>query len=162
MWNSGLDESQAGIKISERNNNLKYADDFTLMTESEEKLKSLLMRVKEESEKTDLKFNIKNTKIMTSSPIISWQIDGGNIEAVTDFIFLGSKITVDGDCNHEIKQYLLLGRKAKAKLDSILKSRDTSLLIKVHIVKAMFFSGVMYRCESWTIKKAEWWRINAF
>ena len=162
MWNSGLDESQAGIKISERNNNLKYADDFTLMTESEEKLNSLLMRVKEESEKTDLKFNIKNTKIMTSSPIISWQIEGGNIEVVTDFIFLGSKITVDGDWNHEIKKYLLLGRKAKAKLDSILKSRDTSLLIKVYIVKAMFFSGVMYGCESWTIKKAEWWRINAF
>ena len=156
MLNAGLGESQAGIKISERKNNLKYADDTTLMAESEGKLKSLLMRVKDESEKTDLKFNSENTKIMASGPIISWQIEGENVEAVTDFIFLGSKITVNSDCNHEIKKYLFLGRKAKAKLDSILKSRDTSLLIKVDIAKAIFFSGVMYgeldHKEGWVVR----------
>ena len=148
-----LEEAQAGIKIAGRNiNNLRYADDTTLMAESEEELKSLLMKVKEESEKVCLKFNTQKTKIMTSGPITSWEIDG---ETVSDFIFLGSKITADGDCSHEIKTLLLLGRKAMTNLDSILKSRDITLLTKVHLVKAMFFPVVMYGCESWTVKKAE-------
>ena len=151
-----LDESQAGIKIAGRNiNNLRYADDTTLMAESEEELKSLLIKVKEESEKVGLKLNIQKTKIMVSSPIIPWQIDEETMETVTDFIFLGSKITADGDCSHEIKRRLLLGRKAMTNLDSILKSRDIILTTKVHLVKAMIFPGVMYGCESWTIKKAE-------
>ena len=156
MWNAGLDEAQAGIKIAGRlNNNLKYADDTTLMAESEEGLKSLLMKVKEESKKVSLKFNIQKTKIMASSPITSWQIDGETVETVTDFIFLGSKITADGDCSHEIQRRLLLGRKAMTNLDRILKSRDITLPTKVHLVKAMVFSVVMYGCESQTIKKAE-------
>ena len=160
MRNSGLEEAQAGIKTAGRNiNNLRYADDTTLMAESEEELKSLLMNVKEESEKVGLKLNIKKTKIMASGPITSWQIDG---ETVTDFIFLGSKITADGDCSHEIKRHLLLGRKVMTNLDSILKSRDISLPTKVCLVKAMVFPVVMYGCESWTIKKAECRRIDAF
>ena len=153
MRNVRLDESQAGIKIAGRNiNNLRYADDTTLMAESKE-LKSLLMKVKEESQKVGLKLNIQKAKIMASGPITSWQIDG---ETVTDF-FLGggSKITADGDCSHEIKRHLLLGRKAMTKLYSILKSRDITFLTKVHIIKAIVFSVVMYRCESWTIKKVE-------
>ena len=163
MWNSRLDEAQAGIKIAGRNiNNLRYTDDTTFMAESEEKLKSLLMKVKEESEKADLKLNIQKTKIMASGPITSWQIDGETIETVTDFIFLGSKITADGDCSHEIKRPLLLGRKVMTNLDSILKSREITLPTKVHLVKAMVFSVVIYGCESWTIKKAECWRIDAF
>ena len=154
MRNAGLDEAQAGIKISRRNiSNLRYADDTTLMVESEE-LKSLLMKVKEESEKVGLKLNIQKTKIMASGPIISWQIDGETMETVRDFIFLGSNITADGDCSHEIKRRLLLGRKVMTSLDSILKSRDITLPIKVHLVKAMVFPVVMYGCESWTIKKA--------
>ena len=153
MRNAGLDEAQAGIKIARRNtNNLRYADDTTLMAESEEELKSLLMRVKEESEKVGLKLNIEKTKIMASDPITSLQIDG---ETVTDFILGGSKITVDGDCSHEIKRHLLLGRKVITNLDSILKSRDITLLTKICLVKAMVFPGVMYGCENWTIKKAE-------
>ena len=153
MRNAGLEEAQAGIKIARRNiNNLRYADDTTLMAESEEELKSLLMEVKEESEKVGLMFNIQKTKIMASSPVTSWQIDG---ETVADFIFLGSKITVDYDCSHEIKRRLLLGRKVMSNLDSILKSRDITLSTKVHLVKAMVFPVVMYECESWTIKKAE-------
>ena len=156
MGNARLDESQAGIKTAERNiNNLRYADDTTLMAESEEELKSLLMRMKEESEKAGLKFNIQKTKIMAFGPNTSWQIDGEKVETVPDFIFLGSKITADGDCSHEIKRYLLLGRKAMTNLDSILKSRDITLPTKVCIVKAMVFPVVMYRYESWTIKKAE-------
>ena len=156
MGNARLDESQAGIKTAERNiNNLRYADDTTLMAESEEELKSLLMRMKEESEKAGLKFNIQKTKIMAFGPNTSWQIDGEKVETVPDFIFLGSKITADGDCSHEIKRYLLLGRKAMTNLDSILKSRDITLPTKVCIVKAMVFPVVMYRCESWTIRKAE-------
>ena len=155
MQNAGLDEAQAGIKVAGRNiNNLRYTDDTTLMAESEE-LKSLLLKVKEESEKVDLKFNIQKTKIMASGPITSWQIDGETMETVSDFIFLGSKITADGDCSHEIKRRLLLGRKAMTNLDSILKSRDITLSTKVHLVKAMVFPVVMYGCESWTIKKAE-------
>ena len=151
MRNAGLEEAQAGIKIAGRNiNNLRYADDTTLMAESEEELKSLLMKVKEESEKGGLKLNIQKTKIMASGPITSWQIDGEAVETVTKFIFLGSKITADGDCSHEIKRPLLLGRKAKTNLDSILKSKDITLLTKVHLVKAMVFPVVMYRCESWT------------
>ena len=146
----------------EKYNNLRYADDTTLMTESEEKLKSLLMKVKEESEKVGLKLSIQKTKIMASGPITSWQIDGDTVETVTDFIFLGSKITADGDCSHEIKRCLPLGRKAMTYLDSILKSRDITLPTKVHLVKAMVFPVVMYRCESWTIKKAEDRRIDAF
>ena len=159
MRNSGLDEVQAGIKIARRNiNNLRYADDTTLMAESEEKLKSLLMKVKE-SEKVDLKFNIQKTKIIASGPITSSQIDG---ETVADFVLGGSKITGDGDCSHEIKRCLLLGRKAMTNLDSLLKSRDITLPTKVHLGKAMAFPVVMYGCESWTIKKAEHQRIDAF
>ena len=147
----GLDEAQAGIKIAGRNiSNLRYADDTTFMAESEEELKSLLMKVKEESEKVGLKLNIHKTKIMASGPITSWQIDG---ETVSDFIFGGSKITAKGDCSHEIKRCLLLGRKVMTKLDSILKSRDITLPTKVCLVKAMVFPVVVYRCESWTIKR---------
>ena len=155
MRNTGLEEAQAGIKIAGRNiNNLRYADDTTLMTESEE-LKSLLMKVKEESEKLGLKLNIQKTKIMASGPITSWQIDGETMETARDFIFLGSKITADGDCSHEIKRRLLLGRKVMTNLDNIFKSRDIILPTKVHLVKAMVFPVVMYGCESLTIKKAE-------
>ena len=156
MRNAGLDEAQAGIKIAGRNiNNLRYADDTTLMAESKEELKSLLMKVKEESEKFGLKINIQKTKIMASYLITSWQIDGEIIETVKDFIFWGSEITTDGDCSHEIKRRLLLGRKAMTYLDSILKSRDITLPTNVHLVKSMVLSVVMYGCESWTIKKAE-------
>ena len=165
MRNAGLDEAQAGIKITRRNiNNFRYADDTTLMAESEEELKSLLMKVKEESEKVVLKLNIQKTKIMASGPITSWQIDGETVETVRDFIFGGSglKITTDGDRSHEIKRRLLLGRKVMTNLDSILKSRDITLPTKVHLVKAKVFPVVMYGCESWTIKKAEHRRINAF
>ena len=161
MRNTGLDEAQAGIKTVRRNiNNLRYANDTTLMADSEE-LKSLLMKMKEESEKVGLKLNIQKSKMMASSPIISWQIGGETIETVTDFILGGSRITADGDCSHEIKRRLLLGRKAITNLDSILKSRDITLPRKVHLVKAMVFPVVMYGCESWTIKKAER-RIDAF
>ena len=163
MRNARLDEAQAGIKIAGRNiNNLRYADDTTLMTECEQELKSLLMKMKEESEKSGLKLNIQKTKIMASSPITSWQIDGKTMETVTDFIFLGSKITADGDCSHEIKRHLLLGRKVMTNLDSILKSRDITLPTKVHLVKAMVFPVFMYGCEGWTVKKAECLRIDAF
>ena len=163
MRNAGLKEAQAGIKIARRNiNNLKYADDTTLMAESEEELKSLLMKVKEEGEKVGLKLNIQKTKIMASSPITSWQIDGETLETVADFIFLGSKIIADGDCSHEIKRRLLLGRKVMTNLDSILKSRDITLPTKVRLVKAMVFPVIMYGCDNWTIKKAECWRIDAF
>ena len=163
MRNSGLEETQAGIKIARRNiNNLRYADDTTLMTESEEELKSLLMKVKEESEKVGLKLNIQKTKIMASSPITSWQIDGDTMETVSDFIFLGSKITADGDHSHEIKRHLLLERKVMSNLGSKSKSRDITLLTKGHIVKAMVFPVVTYGCESWTIKKSEHLRIDAF
>ena len=156
MRNAGLDEAQAGTKIAGRNiNNLRYADDTTLMAESEEELKSFMMRVNEESEKSGLKLNMKKTKIMASSSITSWQIDGETVETVADFIFLGSKITADCDCSHEIKRRLLLGRKVMTNLDSILKSRDITLSTKVHPVKAMVFPVVMYGCESWTIKKDE-------
>ena len=156
MRNARLDEAQAGIKIARRNiNNLRHADDTTLMAESEEELKSLLMKVKVESEKTGLKLNIQKTKIMASDPITSWQIDVETMQTVTDFIFLGSKITEDGDCSHEIKRCLLLGRKAMTTLDSVLKSRDITLPAKVHLDKAMAFPVVMYGFESWTIKKAE-------
>ena len=155
MRNAGLDESQAGIKMSGRNsNNLRYADDTTLMAESKE-LKSLLMKVKEESKKGGLKLNIQKTKFMASGPITSWQIDGETMETVTDFIFGGSKITADGDCSHEIKRRLHLERKVRTNLDSILKSRDITLPTKVCLVKAMVFPVVIYGCESWTIKKAE-------
>ena len=155
MRNTGLEETQAGIKIAGRNiNNLRYADDTTLMAESEE-FKSLLIKVKEESEKVGLKLNIQKTKIMASSPITAWQIDGETVEIVADVILGGSKITADGDCSHEIKRRLLLGRKVMTNLDSILKSRDITLSTKVHLVKAMAFPLVMYGCESWTIKKAE-------
>ena len=156
MQNARLDETQAGIKIARRNiNNLRYADDTTLMAESEEELKSLLMKVKEVSEKVGLKLNIQKNKIMASSPITSWQIDGETMETVTDLIFLGSKITADGDCNHEIKRHLLLGRKAMTNLDSILKSRDITVPTKFCLVKAMVFPVVIYGCESWTKKKTE-------
>ena len=155
MRNAGLEEAQAEIKIAGRNiNNLRYADDTTLMAESEE-LKSLLVKVKEESEKVGLKLNIQETKIMASDPITSWQIDGKTVETVADFIFLGSKITADDDCSHEIKRSLLLGRKLMTNLDNILKSRDITLPTKVHLVKAIVFPIVMYGCESWTRKKAE-------
>ena len=150
-----MDEAQAGIKIAGRNNNHRYADDMTLMAESEEELKSLLMQVKEESEKVGLKLNIQKTKITASGPTTSWQLDGETMETVTDFIFLGSKITADGDCSHEIKRRLLLGGKVTTNLDSILKSRDITLPTEAHFVKAMVFPVVMYGCESWTIKKAE-------
>ena len=163
MRNAGLEEAQAGIKIAGRNiNNLRYADDTTLMAESEEELKSLLMKVKEESEKVGLKLHIQKTKIMTSGPITSWQIDGETVETGSDFIWGGSKITADGDCSHEIKRHLLLGRKVMTNLDSILKSRDITLPTKVHLVKAMVFPVVMYGCESWTVKKAECRKIDAF
>ena len=155
MRNAGLEEAQAGIKIAGRNiNNLRYTDDTTLMAESEE-LKSLLMKVKEESEKAGLKLNIQKTKIVASGPTTSWQIDGETVETVADFIFLGSKITADVDCSHEIKRHLLLGRKVMTNLDSIFKSRDIPLLTKVRLVRAMVFPVVMYGCESWTVKKAE-------
>ena len=151
-----MDEVEAGIKSSRRNiNNFRYADDTTLMAESEKELKSLLMKVKEESEKVGLKFNIQKMKIMASSPITSWEIDGETVETVSDFIFRGSKISADGDCSHEIKRRLLLGRKVMTNLDSILKSRDITLPTKVRLVKAMIFPVVMYGCESWTVKKAE-------
>ena len=156
MRNSGLKEAQAGIKIARRNiNNLRYADDTTLMAESEEELKSLLTKVKEESEKVGSKLNIQKTKNMASGPITSWQIDGETVEVDTDFILGGSKITADGDCTHEAKRCLLLGRKAMINLESVLKNRDITFSTKVHLVKAMVFLVVMYECESWTIKKAE-------
>ena len=156
MRNARLDETQAGIKIAGRNiSNLRYADDTTHMAEREKELKRLLMKVEKESEKVGLKFNIQKTKIMASGPITSWQIDGETMKTSTDFIFLGSKITADGGCSHEIKRCLLLGRKVMTNLDSLLKSRDSSLSTKVHLVKAMVFPVVMYGCESWTIKKAE-------
>ena len=162
MRNAGLEETQAGIKIAGRNiNNLRYVDDTTLMAENEE-LKSLLMKVKEESEKVGLKLNIQKTNIMASGPITSWEIDGETLETVSDFILGGSKITADGDCSHEIKRRLLLGRKVTTNVDSILKSRDITLSTKVHLVKAMVFPVVMCRCESWTVKKAERRRIDAF
>ena len=154
MRNAGLEEAQARIKIARRNiNNLRYADDTTLMAESEEELKSLLMKVIEESEKVGLKLNIQKTKIMASGPITSWHIDGETVETVADFIFLGSKITADGDCSHEIKRRLLLGKKVMTNLDSIFKSRDITLPTKVRLVKALVFPVVMYGCESWTIRK---------
>ena len=164
MRNAGLEEAQAGIKIAGRNiDNLRYADDTTLMAESEEELKRLLMKVKEESEKVGLKLNIQKTKIMASGPITSWEIDGETVETVSNFTFLGSKITADGDCSHEIKRCLLLGRKLMTNLDSIFKTRDITLPTKVHLVKAMVFPVVMYGCESWTVKKAEHQRkIDAF
>ena len=163
MRNTGLEETQAGIKIAGRNiNNLRYADDTTLMAESEEQLKSLLMKVKVESEKIGLKLNIQKTKTMASSPITSWEMDGETVETVSNFIFWGSKITADGDYSHEIKTCLLLGRKHMTNLDSILKSKDITLPTKVHLVKAMVFPVVMYGCDSWTIKKAEHRRIDAF
>ena len=152
MRNTGLDETQAGIKIARRNiNHLRYADDTTLMAESEEELKSFLMKVKEESKKVGLKLNIQKMKIMASAPITSWEIDGETVETVSDFILGGSKITVDGDCSHEIKRCLLLGRKVMTNLDIIFKSRDITLPTKVHLVKAMVFPLVMYGCESWTV-----------
>ena len=163
MQNARLYEAQAEIKISGRNiNNLRYADDTTLMAESKEELKSLLMKVKEEKEKVGLKLNIQKTKIMASGPITSWQIDGETMETVTDFIFLGSKITANGDCSHEIKRRLLLGRKAMPSLDRVLKGRDITLTTKVCLVNAMVFPVVMYGCDSWTIKKAEHQTIDAF
>ena len=163
MRNAGLEEAQAGIKIASRNiNNLRYADNTTVMAGSEEGLKSLLKKVKEESEKVGLKLNIQKTKIMTYGPITSWEIDGETVETVSDFIFLAYKITADGDCSHEIKRHLLLGRKILTNVDSIFKSRDITLPTKVHLVKAMVFPVVMYGCESWTVKKAERWRIDAF
>ena len=163
MRNAGLDEAQAGIKIARRNiNNFRCANDTTLMAESKEELKSLLMKVKEESEKVGLKLNIQKTKTMTSGPITSWQIDGETVETVRDFIFLGSQISADGDCSHEIKRRLLLGRKVMTNLDSILKGRDVTWPTKVHLVKAMVFPVVMYGYESWTIKKDEHQRIDGF
>ena len=162
MRNAGLEEAQAGIKIARRNvNNFRYADDTTLLAESEEKLKSLLMKVKEESEKAGTKLNIQKTKITASGPISSWQIDGETMETMREFIFWVSKITADGDCNHEIKRRLLLGRKVMTNLDSILKSRYITLPTKVRLVKTMVFPVVMYGCESWTVKKAECQRIDA-
>ena len=162
MRNTGLEETQAGIKIAGRNiNNLRYAHDTTLMAESEEELKSLLMKVKEESEKVGLKLNIQKMKIMASGPITSWETDGETVETVSDFMFWSSKITADGDCSHEIKRHLLLGRKVMTNQDSIFKSRDITLPKKACLVKAMVFPVVMYGCESWTIKKAECQRIDA-
>ena len=156
MRNAGLEEAQAGIKIAERNiNNLRSADDTTLMAESEEELKSFLMKVKKDDEKDSLKLNIQKTNIMESGPINLWEIDGETVETVSDFIFLGSKITADGDCSHEIKGHLLLRRKVMTNLDSIFKSRDVTLPTKVRLVKAMVFPVVMYGCESWTVKKAD-------
>ena len=158
-----MDEAQAGIKTAGRNiNNLRYADDTTLMAESEEELKSLLMKVEEESEKVGLKLNIHKTKIMASGPITSWQLDGETVDTVADFIFLGSKITADGDCSHEIKTHLFLGRKVMTNLDSMLKSRDITLPTKVHLVKAMVFPRVMYGCESWTMKRVECQNLDVF
>ena len=162
MWNANLDESQVGIKIARRNINFIYVDDTTLMAEREENLKNLLMRVKKESEIDGLKLNIQKTKIMASGPITSWKTEGKKVEAVTSFIFLCSKITADGDCSHEIKRCLLLGRKTMTNLDSMLKSRDITLPTKIHIVKAMVCPVVMYGCEIWIIKKAEHHRIDAF
>ena len=163
MRNAGLKEAQAGIKIARRNiNNLRYVDDNTLMAESEEELESLLMKLKEETEKVGLKLNIQKTKIMASGPTTSWEIDGETVETVSDLIFGGSKITADGDCSHEIKRCLLLGRKVMTNLNSILKSRDITLPIKIHLVKAMVFPVVMYGCESWTVKKVEPRKIDAF
>ena len=163
MRNAGLEEAQAGIKIARRNiNNLRYTDDTTLMAESEETLKSLLIKMKEESEKVDLKLNIQKMKIMATGPITTWEIDEETLETVSDFIFLGSKITADGDCSHEIKGRILLGRKVMTNLDSIFKSRDITLPTKVCLVKAMVFPVVMYGCESWAVKKAECQRIDAF
>ena len=163
MRNAGLEEAQAGIKIIRRNvNNLRHADDTTLMAESEEELKNLLMKVKEESEKDGLKLNIQKTKIMSSGPITSWEIAGETVERMSDFIFLGSRITADGDYSHEIKRHLLLGRKVMTNLDSLFKSRDITLPTKVHLVKAMVFPLVMYGCESWTMKEDECQIIDAF
>ena len=163
MRETGLEEAQAGIKIARRNiNNLRYADDTTLMAESEEELKSLLMKVKEESEKVGLKLSIQKTKVMASGPIISWEIDGETVETVSDFTLGGPQITADGDCSYEIKRGLLLGRKVMTDLDSIFKSRDITLPTKVRLFKAMVFPVIMYGCESWTVKKAECQRINAF
>ena len=163
MWSARLDEAQAGTKVAGKNiNNLRYADDTTLMGESKEELKSLLMKVKEESENAGLKLNIQKTKIMASGPITLWQTDAKTMETVTDSIFLGSQITVDGDCSYEIKRCLLLGRKAVTNLDSVLRSRDITFPTKVHIDKAMVFPVVMYWCESWTIKNVEHQRIDAF
>ena len=163
MRNAGLEEIQAGIKIAGRNiSNLRYADDTTLMTESEEELKSLLMKVKEESKKVGLKLNTQKTKIMASGPITPWEIDGEIVETVSDLILGGSKITADGDCSHEIERHLLLGRKVMTNLDSIFKNRDITLPTKVCLVKALVFPVVMYGCESWTVKKAECRRIDAF
>ena len=163
MRNIGLEETQAGIKIARRNTNkLRYVDDTALMAQSEEELKILLMKVKEENENVGLKLNIEKMKIMASGPITSWEIDGETVETVSDFIFLGSKVTADGDYSHEIKRCLLLGRKVMTNLDRILKSRDITLPTKVHLVKAMVFPVVMYGCESWTVKKAECRRIDAF
>ena len=163
IQNAGLDEAEAGIKITRRNiNNLKYVDDTTLISESKEELKSLLMKVKEESEEVDLKYNIQKTKIMASSPLTSWQIVGETMETLTDFIFLGSKITAGGDCRHDIKRRMLLGRKVMTNLDSILKSKDIILPRNIHLINAMVFPVVMYGCEGWTIKKAEHQRIDAF
>ena len=163
MSNTGLEEAKSGIKIAGRNNNnLRYADDTTLMAESEEELKSFLKKVKEDSDKFGLKLNIQKTKIMASGPITSWQINGETVDTVADFIFLGSIITPDDDCSHEIKKHLLLGRKVMTNLDSILKSGDITLSTKAHLVKATVFPVVMYGCESWTIKKAELRRIDAF
>ena len=163
MRNAGLEVAQAGIKIAGRNvNNLRYADDTTLLAESEEELKSLLMKVKESKKIGLTKLNVQKTKIMASGPITLWEIDGKTVETVADFIFLGSKITADGDCSHEIKRHLLLGRKGITNLDSIFNSRDITLPTKVHLVKAMVFPVVMYGCESWTVKKAERRRIDAF
>ena len=163
MRNTGLEEAQAGIQIAGRNiDNLRYADDTTLMAENEEELKSLLIKVKEENEKVGLKLNVQKMKIMASGPITSWEIDGETVETVSDFIFGGSKITADGDCSHEIKRRILLGRKVMTNLDSIFKSRDITLSTKVRLVKAMVFPVVMYGCESWTMKKAESRRIDAF
>ena len=163
MWNAWLDDSQAGIKTARRNiNNLRYADDTTLVAESEEELKNLLMKVNARVKKAGLKFNIQKTKIMASSPITSWHIDGEKVETVSDFIFLGSKITANGNCSHKIKRRLLFGKKPMKTLNSVLKNRDITLQTKVHTVKAMVFPVVMYGCESWTMKKAEFQRIDAF